>query len=276
MLSKTASIALPLLFFFYASKKIENKKWLYLTAAVFCLFSVFEAKRLLDSSVTQSASEVELDHTHAVLKTTRYYLEQSIAPIHTEPVKGRAPPNLAVLDFAPPILIGAFVMAFGNTLPTWTLVSGILMLLPFLGFVSAPFMKITWVSDQHLYLALPFLLATWIFVFERFAGRFSTAILAVILVWFAAKSAMTTPYFENEDAFYQASLLADSGNVVMVYNYATTLAYHDRTDEAYKIANALHEKAEREPGLKTAAKFSELEALRLKLIEFRNYKLNQH
>lgn len=278
MLSKSASIVVPILFFFYAYKKIAERKWLYVIAALFSVFCSWEGEKLLTSPTTQNvaASHQSFDRIRTIAKTTRFYFWQSVLPLNTAPVKGRAPAELHALDFATPVILVAAVWTLGISSALPTLLSGMLLLIPFLGFVYAPFMAITWVSDQHLYLALPFLLAAWIFILNRVPTHFGTAILAVILFLFIGKTAATTPDFSNEDRFYRASLEADPGNVVMAFNYANTLAYHDRTDEAYKIATGLHERAEREPELKSAANYQDIEALRMKLIEFRNYKLNQH
>jgi len=278
MLSKSASVTIPILFFFYAYKKLHNRKWLYLTALVFLTFSVWEGHKLLSSPVTQNVANAHanFDRVETVAKTTRFYFWQSVLPFNTAPVKGRQPITFETLDYVTPIFLLAVMVVSKDPLMLATLTSGLLLLVPFLGFVYAPFMAITWVSDQHLYLALPFLLTAWIYFLNRTAPRYLNATLIIVLALFTLKTAATSFYFSDEDHFYQANLKADPGNVVMVFNYANTLAYHDRTNEAYQIATALHDKAEKEPELKSAAKYQELEDLRIKLIEFRNYKFNQH
>jgi hypothetical protein len=275
MLSKSSSITLPILFFIYGYHRIPLKKWLW--CLPFCAIALGGGYALLR---TQPISEVSAQYRNSkpvtVVQTSRYYFLQTLFPLENAPIKGRAPTALQISDAAAFIFLVALMIVFWRKRLArdlgWYLIGGFVLLIPFLGFIFAPFMTITWVSDQHLYLALPVFLAFWMMLFERIAPRFATLIAGGLLIFFVIKTVETVPSFVNEDNFYTASLNADPGNVIIAFNYANTLAYHDHTDKALEIANGIHELAQASPVLQADKHYSEIEALRLQLISFQAYK----
>ena len=276
LLSKSSAVTVPLLFFIYASGKVSLKKWLW-AIPLFAL-SLFAAYLMLTRSLTTSgenaAAPVQktLIDGPLILQTSKYYFWHTILPLENSPIKGRAPQAIQFFDTAHLVFAAAVLFFFWGAPIAWYLIGGYILLIPFFGFVYAPYMSFTWVSDQHLYLALPVFLTFWMMLLEKVTPRVSNVICGAVLIFFVFKTAQATRFFANEDVFYSESLRADPGNVIAAFNYATTMAYHDKTDHALEIANSIHEMALRDPDIKSQKHFDELEALRKKLIEFQIYK----
>jgi hypothetical protein len=284
MLAKASAVMLPFIFLAYTLPK-ERKKWFWqlpflIVAGVFAYQYRINPymQQISPNGLEKRWEEVgQVEKTTApdfimVAQTLRHYLWQSIAPIENYPIKGRAEAKLHWMDILNIVLLLGFFAVFWRTRSAAYLLGGIVMLVPFLGFVYAPFMSMTWVSDQHLYLALPMLLMFWVSRIEKLPRRAVDTVLVLLLGFFAWKSAETAGYFKDEDRFYSASMASDPGNVTVALNFATTLAYQDRTDQALSIAQAIHDRAEKFPVVRLAPQFVELEKLRLQLIDFREYK----
>jgi hypothetical protein len=114
---------------------------------------------------------------------------------------------------------------------------GFLLLSPFLGLFFAPFMNMTWVSDQHLYLALPFFITFWISIWEKWNVRLKTVILSLIFLLFAFKTFFTSKYFRDDISFYSESLKADFTNLPVVYNLIKAHLELGQTKEAIHLSN---------------------------------------
>jgi tetratricopeptide (TPR) repeat protein len=102
------------------------------------------------------------------------------------------------------------------------LIGGHLLLFPFVGIIPAPFMVVTWVSDQHLYAALPAFLAFWIFAFESIKLKHNWIFLLAILGFFSFKTYQSASFYKNEVAFYEESIRSNPTNLPITYNLAFT------------------------------------------------------
>ncbi len=273
LLSKSAAITLPVLFFIYSYQKISFRKrlWYIPLFVVSLAAAVTLLNRNPPPSAAPSAKKAPIDFA-LLAQTTKYYFWHSLMPLENAPVKGHAPRAIQPVNLTHVVFAAAVLVFFWRTTLVWYLFSGYILLLPFVGLVFAPYMNVTWVSDQHLYLALPLLLAFWVMLFERLSSRISTVLCTILLGLFIYKTAETTPYFANEDTFYRESLKADPGNVIIAFNYASILAYQDKTERALEIAEATHAWAQRFPEIKLDKHYDEIEGLREKLIEFEAFK----
>jgi hypothetical protein len=284
LLAKASAIMLPLVLMIFAAPE-ARKKWLWglpllavaLIAAYFFWANPFTQK-VSPSGLDKRWEEVgeikkpQTPDTVLVAQTLRYYLGQSIAPVRNYPIKGRAEPALRWFDTLSLLVLAGFFVFFWRTRLAALLAAGIVMLIPFFGLIQAPYMTMTWVSDQHLYLALPLLLLFWLTVVEKLPRRAADSLLILLLGFFVWKAHEAVDYFRDEDRFYSASLISDPGNVTVAFNYASTLAYQDRTDEALAVAQAIYDRAEKFPVLRLVGQYVELERLRHQLIAFQEYK----
>lgn len=272
LLSKSASVCLPVLFFMYANGRVPSRAlllWSFFFVLAAAIGSVLLISRNPEFATTAVRASSRLEF---VAMTSRYYLTQSLWPLENAPIKGRSPVSADYLDLSVLGLLLAMAFFIRKSTTIVYVVAGFVLLIPFLGFLYAPYMVFTWVSDQHLYLALPFLLAFWISLIGRLSGRPQQALLAGILAMFAFKTFKSANFYHDEDQFYTESLRVDPGNVIAAFNYANTLAYADRVDEALVIANKVHEFAEKDPAISLHPQFNEIEHLRGQLLAFKETK----
>lgn len=181
---------------------------------------------------------------HRVLSISHYYFWQTFLPLHTQPVKGMhySDHNYEYylhLFF----LVLVTILTFGSRI-FYILLSGYIMLMPFLGFLLAPFMNITWVSDQHLYLAMPFFICFSFELLDKLKWKWARYTPYLFLAFFIFKLGSSTAYYRNEITFYEASLEADPTNVPIGYNLV--VAYLGRRDlnSALNIAESFVHMAE--------------------------------
>jgi hypothetical protein len=297
LMAKSASITLPIIFLIYAYKKIQDKEQLALILLPFFLFGLWGGQQLLASPfTTEMLDQRSKPSSHMVapvmseipaafdplkltdtfenvdffmfLKTLKFYFWHSLFPLTNPPVAGAIPAEAPWLDFLHLFfLIGIFYLLW-KTPPFWYLVGFYVLLIPFLGIVPAPYMKVTWVSDQHLYLALPALLVFLFLLLEKIKFRVRLIVPAVFLIFFMQKTNEATHYYTDEIAFYSASLKADPLNAVVVFNLASTYALKDQISVALQVVNTYHELTQNWPQAKKNPYHKEVIFLRRKLIEF--------
>jgi hypothetical protein len=125
------------------------------------------------------------------------------------------------------------------------------LLAPFLGIIKAPYMTITWVSDQHLYLVLPVMLGMWMGLFEKIKFRHSIILPLVVVLYFGYKTYDTVPAYKNQFTFYEKSLEYNPYNIPIAYNLAHALIIKGQWTQAYNLLVETHALAEEEPILKS-------------------------
>jgi hypothetical protein len=259
-LSKSSSLPLPAYYFFFLFTKVSRKE--LMVVIPFLCISLLGSYRILSSPVTTHAQEIlqkknnekfllkplpnlgvhndqtdrplpipTFDPLHLAIKASNYYFWQSFLPINNLPVKGLQYSKSKLIDYLHLFFVLLIIFINWNSLAIHFLVGGHVMLLPFLGFISAPYMNITWVSDQHLYLALPFFISFWLTILERIKVRikYSAPILiSFIIIFFGLKVYESTPFYKDEITFYRASLEADPYNLPIAYNL--TVSYLKKSD----------------------------------------------
>lgn len=193
-----------------------------------------------------------------MLKSLRYYFWQSLLPIENAPVKGMEPKEFGVMDYLHlPLLI--LLAYFGFKLGVfWILLGAHALLLPYLGVIPAPYMNITWVSDQHLYLALPLLLIFWLRILGQLPLRGALVLAAVTALFYGAKTYEASGPYRDEVTFYEASLAYDPANVPIAYNLAESLASKALYDESLAVINDMEERAKTDPEMESSIYWQEL------------------
>ncbi|MBL7713898.1 MAG: hypothetical protein JNL01_00435 [Bdellovibrionales bacterium] len=181
-----------------------------------------------------------------LLRTSAYYFWKAYLPLGSHPVKEpergqfHGSDALRILS-----LIALFALAWfeiGFLKRSWLMhwIPAAILIFPVLGLVPTPFMNISWVSDQHLYLALPFLLVLPFYYLEKVkAPRLQTS-LGLVLAIFLAMGLKATPYYKNEISFYTESLNATPGHVAIANNLAVALMNLGQSERAaYVIEETL-------------------------------------
>ena len=292
LLSKSASLPLSVVFFFFSYNKGNRKDLFWLIP--FFIFSLFAGLRTIESPVTKNAlgpvettqikpiaaetsSRVQKKsinekvtpvvplvaapqpalaknekiplHLEKIVLTAHYYFWQTLLPIQNQPVKGLNYSSPGAVEYFHLIFILLIVLINWGSLINAYLGFGYLMMVPFLGILYAPYMNLAWVSDQHLYLALPFFLCLWLTLLSKWKMKYSPAIPMLYLPLFFYLLLTSTPYYQNEIIFYKASLEADPLNVPMAYNLAASYIRKGDINQALSVTNSVINMAEIAPEL---------------------------
>lgn len=174
-----------------------------------------------------------------VLKTLHYYFWQNLLPTNTTPVKGPLGNSYEIWDFLHIFFLLSLCLLFWKQDVFPYLVAAHLLILPFVGLITAPFMSVTWVSDQHLYLVIPFFMLFWFKVLERTPVRIARSIIAIFLCYFTYKTYQTTPYYQNEIVFYRKCLEHNPLNVAITVNLANAYWEANRHADGIRVLEDL-------------------------------------
>ena len=185
-----------------------------------------------------------------IAKTLHYYFWQSLVPISNEPVKGLNPNKAGLAEYGHLLFILIVVFICWKDSALLYLAAGHFLLLPFLGIIPAPYMIITWVSDQHLYLALPALLAFWMRLLDKIKWEYRFILPSLLAVFFIYKTTLTTPYYKDQISFYKASLYHDPTNVPIAYNLAFAYVIKGDWVTARSLLHDIIERSEDDPSIK--------------------------
>lgn len=203
--------------------------------------------------VISEKQEPTSSRLNLILKTLRYYFWETLLPIDNHPIKGPGDHILRAFDIIALLGIVASTFLFYKIKAIWFFISGLVLLTPYMGIVLAPYMNITWVSDQHLYLALPLFLMLWVSLIDKLPKKLPIVFLALIALFFSLKTYEATAYYTDEVTFYEASLAYDPYNVPVVYNLADSLAAQGQTEEAFMLVEDLILKAKEKPELQRSS-----------------------
>ena len=161
-----------------------------------------------------------------ILQTLHYYFWQSFLPIINVPVRGLNYQHAGVEHYVHILFLIIICIILWKDSALIYLAAGHFLLLPFIGIIKAPFMNVTWVSDQHLYLILPCFLAFWMRLIDKINWKFAWIIPALFTLWFGWKTLSTTPTYKNQFVFYHKSLEYNPMNVPIAYNLAFAKLLH--------------------------------------------------
>lgn len=314
LLSKSASITLPLVFTLILWKKTDRRQLLWIIP--FYLVSCFGAWRILKSPVTQGAlTRLEKNSTPAISSETNsqipqtktappelkitspvpqesakassspktippakfaekwntfqgtfhYYFWQTLLPLDNEPVKGKSHLSSGIQLYLHLFFILILIIINWARPPLFFLLSGYLLCVPFLGIFPAPYMNLTWVSDQHLYLALPFFISFWLSLLYRIKNKFIPYIPYALLPAYCFLVFTTSAYYKNEITFYEASLKYDATNIPIAYNLAVAYLQRGEFNQALNVTTSTVQMAQLIPELLKNEYFIYLYILHLNL-----------
>jgi hypothetical protein len=200
-----------------------------------------------------------------IMQTINYYFWQVLLPVHNPPVRGINFEKAGVLEIINLIFMICLFFIFKKDSMIIHLVSAYVLLLPFLGLIPAGFMNVTWVSDQHLYLALPAFLAFWLSFFSKIRWNKSHFMLSIFVFFYGFKTYETVPSYKNQFVFFEKSLEFNPYNIPLAYNLALARIVHGEINLAYTILSETHYLSENEPLLKKDIYYPHLEELHSKV-----------
>jgi hypothetical protein len=276
LLSKTSSLALPVLFLIFLYKKVPRKQLLWMIP--FFLLSLGASLRILHSPVrkeavgkvesrhldpidaeassqaydpegklvivrpgvkTETAPKEFINYFTKIIPSVHYYFWQTLLPMENQPVKGLNYTKPGIVEYFHIVFLILLITIFWGSATAVYLGAGYVMMLPFLGFVDAPYMNLAWVSDQHLYFALPLFLSFWLSVISYWKNKYAPLIPLLFLPIYFYKVAVTTPLYKNEIVFYNSCLEADALNVPIAYNLAISYLNQGKINEAINVTSTM-------------------------------------
>jgi hypothetical protein len=194
-------------------------------------------------------------HVRLLIKTLYYYFWQAYLPLDNAPVKGLNPYPPGFNEY-----VHLFLLIVLSLL-TWKmgffplLLSAHAFLLPYLGIIPAPYMNVTWVSDQHLYLALPCFIALLFLMLEKLKSKWAYLPIGVLLIFFAFKTREASGYYKDNLVFYETSIHSNFNNIPLVYNLSVLYIINDREQEASDLLETILRISDEEPYLKEGRYF---------------------
>ena len=185
-----------------------------------------------------------------IVLTAHYYFWQTLLPLKNQPVKGLNYSSPGTIEYFHLIFLTLMILINWGTVANLYLACGYIMMLPFLGLFPAPYMNLAWVSDQHLYLALPFFLCLWLTLMSKWQVKFSALVPLIFLFLYSYQVRISTPNYQDEIVFYKASLEADALNVPIAYNLAVSYIQKGDINEALNVASTMVHMADVAPEIR--------------------------
>jgi hypothetical protein len=202
------------------------------------------------------------------LKTVHYYFWQIILPLENYPIKGQSTRPAGFIESFHLMFLMILTYINWGTVAAMGLMSGYLMLLPFLGIFSAPYMNVTWVSEQHLYLSLPFFLLFWTGLLASLKFKYSPAIPILFTLFFTVQTFRAIPYYNNEIIFYTKALEADPQNIPIAYNLAVSYLKKNEPKSAVLVTGKIIELGNNDSAVKDSKYFAYISQLHGKIVKF--------
>jgi 4-amino-4-deoxy-L-arabinose transferase-like glycosyltransferase len=277
LLAKTASAPLVVLFAWLAVQRIGARALLWLTP--FALIAAVGSARLLTNPLPNDARQTAVEGAEAALdapvklqrvtETLSYYAAQSFLPTELYPVKGRARADFDWNSWFCVFALSLIVLVLFRTRGLLLFGAGVVMLTPFLGVIQAPFMSVSWVSDQHLYLALPLFIACFVEMFERSARRtplkIATVLLVIWSIFLVYQTSIATRFYDDEVTFFKASLAAEPDNLAVANNLAISYIRMNKLGDAFDLLNGYVVRSETSPKIQRDPYYPTLLELRTEL-----------
>ena len=124
-------------------------------------------------------------------------------------------------------------------------------------------MNVSWVSDQHLYLALPAFLFFWMAVLGKMKWKKNFVIPLILVMFYGFKTHESTPNFKDQFVFFEKSLEYNPYNIPIAYNLALAKIVKGEINLAYTLLSETHFLSEKEPLLKKNIFYPHFEELYL-------------
>jgi hypothetical protein len=133
-------------------------------------------------------------------------------------------------------LLGIVLWVFTKSkTPLAFILAQVLVLLPVLGVIAAPFMRFSIVSEQHLYLALPFALCFQLWLIDHFLPlRARIPLLASLGLLLLILTTNYNQTFKNDERFFLRVLRHYPLDRLAVLSLANHYRNHDQNRRALK------------------------------------------
>ena len=180
-------------------------------------------------------------------QTMYYYFWQTLLPLNNQPVKGLNHDHAGVTEVIHLCFLLLLVFIFWKDKALIYLGASHFLLVPFLGLYPAPFMNVTWVSDQHLYLVLPPMLAFWFRILEKVKSKYIVLLPVFFAFYFSWKTYQAGSYYKDQFTFFESSLDYNPLNVPIAYNLAMAYSMEGEWLKAYDVSKRTFDLSQTEP-----------------------------
>lgn len=202
-------------------------------------------------------------------QSARYYFWHSFLPLDNYPVKGLNYQRPGIFEIIQVIFLILIIMIDKFSALSLSLISGYVLLMPFLGLFPAPYMNLTWVSDQHLYLALPFFIYFWLSALQRIKKNWERFIPFFFLPLFFYQVFISNNFYRDEESFYLAALEADALNVPIAYNLSLVYLRQGRLNDAMNLTSQMMQYSQVSEDVRNSKFFAHMFVLHTRLMEFK-------
>ncbi len=209
-----------------------------------------ETKRIIEPTMSLEALSPVVAYGRIVIKTLYYYFWQAYLPMDNAPVKGLNPFPPEFQDYLHILFLFILTMITWGTPFLPILLSAHAFLLPYLGIIPAPYMNVTWVSDQHLYLALPFFILLLLGLVQKIKSKWAALPLCFLVLFFSYQTRIASGFYRNNFSFYEKCIDANVNNIPLVYNLAILYIADGKGREAEQLLEAVLSLSEDEPYMK--------------------------
>ncbi|MES2527115.1 MAG: hypothetical protein V4598_08500 [Bdellovibrionota bacterium] len=194
-----------------------------------------EHKSIVEPTESLEELSPSVAYGRLIVKTLYYYFWQSFLPVDNSPVKGLNPYPPQFQDYLHLLFLVILGFICWATFMFPILLSAHVFLLPYLGLIPAPYMNVTWVSDQHLYLVLPCFILLLLGLIDKVKHRAAVVPLVLLCVFFAYKTRETSRFYENNLTFHEKSINHNINNIPLIYNLAMAYVGADQQVKAIDL-----------------------------------------
>lgn len=138
------------------------------------------------------------------------------------------------------------------------LMAQVLLLLPFLGFIFAPYMTYTAVSEQHLYLVLPFALVLQLYAWEKLPSAARLPALGGVLVVLCLLTLDYAASYKSEETLFERVLLERPSDIFAHVNLAAFYQRMGHTTRAKLVLARAMKYVDANPALREEPAYASL------------------
>lgn len=210
----------------------------------------YKKNAVVEPTISNADDSIFLAIPRLVTKTLYYYFWQAYLPLDNAPVKGLNPFPPTFQDYLHLIFLVLLILISWQFHLLPPLIGAHVFLLPYLGIIPAPYMNVSWVSDQHLYLALPCFIILILGLAGKLKGKWTIPVIGLLLVFFSWKTHEASRFYKDNYVFYETSIRSNYNNIPLVYNLSVLYIANGRVDDAKRLMDLIIDAGHDEPFLR--------------------------
>ncbi|MBY0517935.1 MAG: hypothetical protein K2P81_13580 [Bacteriovoracaceae bacterium] len=196
--------------------------------------------------------DVKTSQALLIVQTLGEYILKPFFTYPLAPIHGSFSGKLgakAYLGYGLALALILFGMFKKSKLALFSIVAIVLGLVPFIGFIIAPYMTYSYISEQHYYLVLPFFIMIQLWLISLLPKRFQT--LTLVSLWFLL-SFQTVDYaaaFKNDKMYFERVLSFHPTDRISQLSLAAHFAHNGQPKRALNVVENALSQARKNPKL---------------------------